>query len=439
MTEKVLQTLKYFNMLSEGERVLVGLSGGADSVALSLCLKELGAAVVCLHVNHCLRGDESDGDERFCREFCKRHGFELKVCRVDVVAYCREHKTSSELGARTLRYECFEKTADELGIDKIATAHTLTDCFETTLINLVRGCGIKGVCGIPPVRERYIRPLIECTREEIETFVKEHGERFVTDSTNMIPDCTRNIIRLNVVPKLLELNGGLYKSYKTTVRNLRGTLALTEKLCRESINSAKASDTSYYTDKLLGADQSIAGAALSEIMKAHCGESSADRIADVMKICRENGKITLSGGVIAEVRNGILSFNKSEEPIEDIEIPIDIGQSVCAFGKRLSIMTAEGNKINKKFTNNEMDYDKIRGDIFVRNRRCGDRIRLCGKGFTSSVKTLFNAEVEPRERAKRLFVCDDDGIVFIEGFGCADRVRCTANTEKTIEIFIEKA
>lgn len=438
MITKVSETISAYEMLEKDQRVLVGLSGGADSVSLALSLNELGYDVSCVHVNHCLRGEESDRDESFCTALCERMGFELRCFRVNVARYCEEHKISTELGARQLRYACFEKAADELGCDRIATAHTLSDCFETTLMNLVRGCGIKGICGIPPVRGRYIRPLINCTREEIERYLDSLGEKYVTDSTNLLPDCTRNIIRQNVVPQLKNINEGLYRSYLSTVRNLLSADSFLEKLCSQSINKAKISDTSYNVHALTEHGSPISEMAISAIMKQICGESSSDRIGDVMRIIDTGGKVTLRGGVYASVKNNVLVFSRDVEMIGEYEEPVSPGNEIELFGKKLRItVVAADDIVNKKFTKYDIDYDKIKGDIFVRNRRRGDKVKLAGRNITSSVKTLFNADIPRESRDKVLFLCDEQGIAFIEGYGCAERVKCQSFTKTLLRISIE--
>lgn len=438
MIIKVSKTVSAYKMLEKGQRVLVGLSGGADSVSLSLCLKALGYDVACVHINHCLRGSESDRDESFCAELCERMGFELRCFRVNVAQYCEENKVSTELGARQLRYECFEKAACELNCNKIATAHTLSDCLETTLMNLVRGCGIKGICGIPPVRGKYIRPLIECTREEIEGYLESAGEKYVTDSTNLLPDCTRNIIRQNVVPQLKSINEGLYRSYQSTVRNLRRSDEFLEKLCSQSINKAKISDTSYDVHALTEHGSPISEMAISALMKQACGESSSDRIGDVMRIIAVGGKVTLRGNVYASVKNNVLAFSRDAEEIGEYEVPISVGGEVEVFGKILkAAKVAADDIVNKKFTKYDIDYDKIKGDIFVRNRRRGDKVKLSGRNITSSVKSLFNADIPRDERDKVLFLCDEQGIIFIEGYGCAERVKCQRFTKNLLRISVE--
>ena len=145
LLKKAEATIRKYNMANKSERLLVGLSGGADSAALLLCLKKLGYDICACHINHCLRGAESDRDENFCVQLCKANDIYIEVRRIDVTGYCRENSLSTEEGARILRYKAFS----EIKADKICTAHNLNDCLETTVFNLARGSGLKGICSIP--------------------------------------------------------------------------------------------------------------------------------------------------------------------------------------------------------------------------------------------------------------------------------------------------
>ena len=191
-------------------RVLCAVSGGADSVCLlhsCLRLTHGGDTTVCAaHYNHCLRGGESDRDERFVRSLCASLGVELRVGRGDVAAYAREHGMGTEEAARELRYAFLEEAADELGCGYILTAHNADDNAETMLMALVRGSGPRGLAGIPPRRGRILRPMLGATRAEIEAYLAENGLEHVEDSTNECTDYTRNRIRKLCMPVLREIN-----------------------------------------------------------------------------------------------------------------------------------------------------------------------------------------------------------------------------------------
>ena len=196
----VLKAIKQFSMLEKSHNVTVALSGGADSVSLLHILyelrDELGITLSAAHLNHMIRGDEALRDENFARQECEKLGIPFFCERADVPKYAKEHRVSTELAAREIRYEFLSNVSDGL----IATAHTASDNIETIIFNLARGTGLKGLCGIPPVRENIIRPLIFCTREEIEAYCSANRLSYVTDSTNLSDDYSRNKIRHTIVP-----------------------------------------------------------------------------------------------------------------------------------------------------------------------------------------------------------------------------------------------
>ena len=184
--DKVLETVEHYKMLKSGDKVIVALSGGSDSVTLLHCLKsleaELGITVYACHINHNLRGKDSDSDQAYVQRLCEKTATPLRAFSVDVSGTVRKHQSTEER-ARELRYETFGRLSEELGA-KVATAHNACDNAETVLMNMLRGTGLKGLCGIPPVRDYLIRPLLWCTKEEILGYCKENGLEYVTDMTN---------------------------------------------------------------------------------------------------------------------------------------------------------------------------------------------------------------------------------------------------------------
>lgn len=236
---KVRQALTEYNMLNGTDAVAVALSGGADSVSLLLALcelsEELGISVSACHLNHNLRGEESERDMRFCQELCERLGVPLKTASVNVRDLPEKHESLEEC-ARRVRYEFFAQVRGALGENaKIATAHNADDSAETVLLNLMRGTGLKGLCGVPPVRGELIRPLIYCTRGEVEQFLAERGERFVTDSTNLSDDYTRNRIRHIILPEMRKINGSLTATMTRMERNLRSDSDFLEQLAENAL------------------------------------------------------------------------------------------------------------------------------------------------------------------------------------------------------------
>lgn len=197
-------------------KYLVALSGGADSVALSLALRELGYDIEAAHCNFHLRGDESDRDELFCRCFCESNGIEFHVAHFDTEGFARLRKISIEMAARHLRYAYFKRLAEDIGASAVCVAHHQDDSVETVLLNLIRGTGIHGLTGIKPKNGGIVRPLLCVTRHEIEAALAEAGQDFVTDSTNLVDDVVRNKIRLDILPLMKEINPSVSDSIAKT-------------------------------------------------------------------------------------------------------------------------------------------------------------------------------------------------------------------------------
>lgn len=244
---KVLATIGDCAMFERGAVVVAALSGGADSVSLLRVLKSLEKTLeirVCAcHLNHGLRGSESDADERFCADLCEGLGVPLERRRVEVGKLLRPHE-SVEQAARRIRYEFFEQTLRKFESNVLATAHTASDNTETVLFNLTRGTGISGLCGIPPVRGlgdefRVVRPLLYCTRSEVEEYLAGLCQGFVTDKTNLSEDYSRNRIRLNVVSELEKINPSLQNVISRMTKIVREDDGFLEELSDKALSDAK--------------------------------------------------------------------------------------------------------------------------------------------------------------------------------------------------------
>ena len=227
--------IQHYAMLPQGSRILCAVSGGADSMCLLHWLNELreayGFALFAAHFEHGLRGEESLRDAEFTAEQCRRLGISCSVGHGNVSAYAEQQHLGTEDAARTLRYRFLEETADRLNCDRIATAHNLNDNAETVLMNLCRGAGTRGLAGIPPVRGRLIRPLLQTSREEIEEYLTQHSIPHIEDSSNGTDSYTRNRIRHQMIPLLIRENPSFLKAIGRTTEILREDDAC---LCREA-------------------------------------------------------------------------------------------------------------------------------------------------------------------------------------------------------------
>ena len=238
MLNKIKRFIASKHLLRVDALYLVALSGGADSVALLLCLKELGYRVEAVHCNFQLRGEESRRDERFCEELCQRENIPLHKVHFDTQSYADLHKVSIEMAARELRYHYFFQLKEALNAEGICVGHHKEDSVETILINLVRGTGLSGLMGIRPRKNDIIRPLLCVTRQEIEDYLHRHASTFVTDSTNLVDDVVRNKIRLNVLPQLTEINPSVTEAILTTANHLSDVEAIVQESLKEALEKA---------------------------------------------------------------------------------------------------------------------------------------------------------------------------------------------------------
>jgi len=222
---KIQQYIDNNRMLDSGSTVIVGLSGGADSTALLRVLLALEYRCIAVHCNFHLRGAESNRDQQFVTELCQSLGVELIVCSYDTAAYAKQKNISIEMAARELRYTDFERIMQEREANAVCIAHHREDSNETLLLNLIRGTGIKGLTGIKPCNGHIIRPLLCVTRQEVEEWLEKMGQPYVTDSTNLETDYTRNKIRLQLMPLMRSINPSADASLAETARHLQQAYA----------------------------------------------------------------------------------------------------------------------------------------------------------------------------------------------------------------------
>lgn len=222
-------------LLEKGDTVIAGLSGGADSVCMTHILCRLGYQVIAAHCNFSLRGSESDRDQKFVEDFCYRNSIELHTTRFDTTAYASEHKLGIEEAARELRYRWFEELRRKTGAAAICVAHHRDDSIETSLLNLARGTGITGICGIRCRNGRVVRPLLGVSRTDIEEYLNEQELSYVTDSTNLETHYNRNKIRNIIIPEFQKIKPGFCDTMAANIENFTAVNAIYQ----DSINREK--------------------------------------------------------------------------------------------------------------------------------------------------------------------------------------------------------
>lgn len=444
--EKALQTIRREHMLPPDCVVVAGVSGGADSVTLLHLLTSLRnegiiSRITAVHINHSLRGEESQRDQQFVEELCRQWSVPLYVEQHDVLALSEEQGRGVEEIGRELRYAAFDKAAENYPCYRIATAHTADDNAETLLMHLCRGSGLHGATGIPPVRGTIIRPLIACTREEIEAYCTEYGLSYVTDSTNADTAYARNRIRHTVMPQLRAVNPQTTAAITRFIEQVRQTDEFLNKLTAAAVDDAKtdASDT-YSREALLALEEPLRSRSLCRITK-----TAEERHVRLLLAALEagSGAVVLPTGMRWSVTETVLT----SQPVPDEGCPpfcisVTIGERYAVGDSTYHLVKLSRAEYEQKLNicqclfQNALDYDRIDGDLFLRQRREGDRFHPVGRNCGKSLKKLFN-EQKTVLRDRIPILCDTTGIVLVCGFGCDERV-CITPATKTVLLLIKE-
>ena len=459
--DKIKAVIKENELLKDGERVVVGVSGGTDSVCLLLVLKEImpPECITAVHINHGIRGDEATRDEDFVLKLCKRLEIRLEIRRLDVPLFARDNKISEEEAGRILRYRVFEEIRLLYKADKIAVAHNLNDVAETFLMNLSRGSGITGLTGIKLRSGVLIRPLIKTSRAEIEEIVTYLGESFITDSTNNSLIYTRNRIRKRVIPELEEVNeravshindacerlekiegyiikeaAKAYKSYVTKCKDIfisNEILTLDEVIIEEILHKALS--------EAAGRARDIGSVHISYLLELF--NKQVGRIIDLpyqVRAIREYKGIRLKG-----------SANKSEsgesiqvlpelllhtEDVEGISTVVSDEDNIRLTFEDGSVKNLSQNSCIRWF-----DYDKIAENVMVRFKEEGDFLVISPEGDKKKLKKYFVDNKIPSDKRGGIpLVVSGNDVLWIIGYRTGEGARITKSTKKLLKMEIKR-
>ena len=425
--KKITELSEKYDMFPHGTRVLCAVSGGADSMFLlhwlSAHSEKLGISITAAHFEHGIRGEESLRDCRFVEEFCREHGIAFVCEHGDVPRYASDRGIGTEEAARELRYAFLKRTAQSLGCSRIATAHNADDNAETILFNLIRGAGSAGLCGIPPVRENIVRPLLGVSRDEIESYLKENGVPHVEDSTNSSDDYTRNRIRHEIVPLMKKINPAFSASAGRTAELLKSDDEFISGYSAEFIASEYA-DGSVSVEALSRLHPAVA----SRVIRMLCPKPlQAEHVAAALKLISLSGRHCLDlPGIRLVCEQGRLYFGENDAgPFEDVEIIP--GRTVCIRGAGVSVTTEETvltEEVHGLFNTLCIKYDVIAWPLFCTARRPGDSMSIAGRACSKTLKKLFTENGwTQKQRNTSLVFRDGSGILTVCNLALSDRAQ----------------
>lgn len=447
LEQKALCALRQYSLFSQGDRIAVGVSGGADSVALLRFLAALrpqfGWDLVVCHIHHGLRGAEADRDECFVRALAEQLGLPCAVSRIDAAALALRDHISVEEAGRTARYAFFAQTAGEGG--RIATAHTLDDSIETVLMNLVRGTGLRGLCGIPRIRGNIVRPLLDCTRAEVEDYLGALGQPYCTDSTNLTDDYTRNRIRHDILPRLCALNPNFPGAMARMLPRLAAQQALTDCLAAQSAQQLQAACGGLSRQGLSALPEPVCDRLLLRLLEQNRLPVSAAAVERMTETLRTGGKLDLAARSWFFVAQGDLAAVIYAPPGGIPPVPVPLPQEetpvILPFSPQKSLKLTLCNKIvantSEKFNISLLKYaidcDRIKGYSFMRTRRPGDTF-IVGKKQLSLGEAWAASGIPALLRPALMVLADEQGVLWAEGIGSSSRAAVTENTKQYVII-----
>ncbi len=436
MIHKVERFINEHKLLEQGSKVLVAISGGADSVALLVALRKLNYPCEAIHCNFHLRADESNRDEEFTKNLCERLGVTLRIVHFDTNAYAKEKGISIEMAAREQRYAAFEEQRKAIGAQAIAVAHHRDDSAETVLLNLIRGTGIKGLRGIQPKNGYIIRPLLCVGRNDILDYLKWRGEEYVTDSTNLASDYTRNKIRLEIIPKLGEINPSIIASLAATAQRISEAEQIYRKAINEAINRVKQGNGI----SIEALRKEVAPATILHEILSPLGFNSA-QIEDIARSMESEGAKLFHAAEwsIVKERENLIITQRSEAERQEVQLPQE-GVFTTTQGTLTVRRTIFNGEIPKQRNIACLDADKLHLPLILRNTRQGDRFTPFGMRGTKLVSDyLTDCKKSFFEKQTQFVVTDAIGeIVWLVNERPSARCRIDEQTKNIVSLEWEK-
>ena len=457
--EKTLSTIKKYNLIENGDKIVLGLSGGPDSVCLLHILNRLKEVldieVYAAHLNHQIRGMEAQKDALYVSQLCESLGITFFVKSINVPQYCKDNKLSLEEGARKLRYEMFFEIKEKLNANKIAIAHNMNDQAETVLMRMMRGTGLQGLKGIDYIRDDIIiRPILEIERSEIEAYCEEHKLDPRIDATNLESIYTRNKIRLELIPYMKDnFNSNIIESIVRMSNSLRNDNDFIEEEAFKKFKEV-AFINGYNLEiklaKYINLHKSLKSRIIRNGIKYVLGDTNfidQKHIEEIIDLEGENKidkKIVLPRGLFVYRQKDKLVLTTKEIVFKEIEFSYKIPKNgFVKIHEANVIIETETIPINRyKALKRDkslkwFDCNKIKGGIVVRSRKPGDKIKL-SMGSKKLKQLFIDLKIPKEERCKVPVIQDDNGILCVGSFRNSESYKVDETTKEVLKICFKK-
>lgn len=447
--QRALKFIDENHLIKKGDKILVALSGGADSVfLLHFLLKfknRFKIDVAAFHLNHKLRGRSASADEKFCTEFCNKNKTKLVRVSKDVKAFAKQMKLSIEEAGREIRYNELNKAAKKMKCTKIATAHNSSDNVETILLNFTKGSGLNGLVGIPVIRDNIIRPTLCLSSEEIRKYLKQNKIAFCVDESNLNSDYERNFLRNEIIPKLKQrLNPRLEEKINNTAKIVSDiNFYLENEIGSLSKNALKFNGKEFEIKlkQILKLDKSFLKIFLKKVIEKNFHiELSSENIFSLIDLLNlQTGKsVQLKEDIVAtRERSEIIIRRKSSAGIQEKSLNIKIGQKVEAWENSISIK--EVNRKMFKFTPDKsvefISGDGLKNIFEIRKWKSGDKFQPIGMKGTKKISDFLSDEkTSSIDKKNKLVLLNDNKIVWVIGLRIDERFKVTSDTKKILKL-----
>lgn len=454
LTQKVYDFCLGQGLLAPGMKVIVGISGGADSVCLLKMLNEMKEALdlelICVHIEHGIRGEESRADRDFVKDLCLKMGIKLKIYEEDVPGIARDKSMTLEEAGRYVRYEAFRTELEGEGADAIAVAHHKGDQAETVLFNMIRGSGLKGISGMAPKNGKIIRPLLTLTRDEIEGYLRDAGQDYRIDSTNNDEGYTRNAIRNRIIPELEKtVSGALDHIVQASDEAREADDYIRDKAAPVYKRSVSRKGGLYrveieeLTQEPPIIQRYVLRSLLTDLYTSH-KDLEALHVQSLADLChKQSGRcLSLPKGMEARREGQCLLIGAALDldPEEDeINIPLDTDGETLIPGRgvfRAQIADREeGADIPDSLYTKWFDYDKIVSGVRVRTRMAGDHLTIGPDEKRKKLKNyLIDEKVPASDRDHMLVLADGSHIIWVVGMRISQHYKIDKETTRVLKI-----